>query len=70
MGLSPLDCANKLATFVLDNNLDGCDVNWQDSAALKSGKGYEWLLIFHNHLKTLIPTSIITHSPSASYFRS
>lgn len=30
LGLSPLDCANKLATFILDNNLDGADVNWQD----------------------------------------
>lgn len=70
LGLSPLDCANKLATFVLDNNLDGADVNWQDEEALHMGKGLDWIISFHTHLRKLLPSYIITHSPFASYFRS
>lgn len=30
-GYSWQDCANNLATFVLENSLDGCDINWQDT---------------------------------------
>jgi hypothetical protein len=38
-GLDWQDCANGLASFVLDNSLDGCDISWQDSDALLSGTG-------------------------------
>jgi len=37
---SALECASKLATFVLDNNLDGCDINWQSESALHSVSGF------------------------------
>ena len=30
-GYNSQDCANSLASFVLQNNLDGCDVSWWDS---------------------------------------
>jgi hypothetical protein len=30
LGYSWQDCANGLASFVLENSLDGCDVSWQD----------------------------------------
>jgi len=63
LGLSALDCAGKLATFVLDNNLDGCNINWQDEAALRAGTGSQWLITFQTHLRNLLPNQTITHSP-------
>lgn len=38
-GIDPVDCANKLAAFVAENNLDGVDIDWEDNAAMEAGKG-------------------------------
>lgn len=38
-GIDPFVCATKLANFVLDNNLDGVDIDWEDTEALKAGTG-------------------------------
>lgn len=67
-GLSATECAGKLATFVLTNNLDGCNINWQDETTLLAGTGYDWLIAFQNQLRNLLPNHTITHSPSPSYF--
>lgn len=67
-GYSWQDCANRLAAYVLDNNLDGCDINWQDSDALLNGSGVQWLNSFQNHLRKLLPNHTIVHSPLAKYF--
>jgi len=61
--LSAMDCAGKLATFVLANNLDGCNVDWQDETSLIKGTGYDWLLTFQTQLRNLLPNHTITHSP-------
>ncbi len=33
-GIDPVDCATKLGNFVLENNLDGVDIDWEDNAAM------------------------------------
>ncbi len=33
-GVDPVDCATKLGNFVLENNLDGVDIDWEDNAAM------------------------------------
>jgi hypothetical protein len=33
-GVDPLGCAEKLGNFVLKNNLDGVDIDWEDSGAM------------------------------------
>lgn len=32
--IDPIDCAVKLGTFVLENNLDGVDIDWEDNGAM------------------------------------
>lgn len=45
-GYDALDCAQKLADFVINNNLDGVDIDWEDTASfLKAdGSGENWLI--------------------------
>ncbi len=37
---------------------------------MHAGTGLEWIVSFHTHLRKLLPTYIISHSPYASYFKS
>ncbi len=32
--IDPIDCAVKLGNFVLENNLDGVDIDWEDNGAM------------------------------------
>ena len=36
-GLDPVQTANKLADFVLNNNLDGVDIDYEDNIAMNAG---------------------------------
>lgn len=36
-GINPLACAKKLATFVINNELDGVDISYFDDFAMASG---------------------------------
>jgi hypothetical protein len=38
-GYDVYDCAKKLAEFVNDNNLDGVDIDWEDTPAFLKGDG-------------------------------
>ena len=38
-GIDATDCALRLADFVKSNNLDGVDVDWEDTAAFQNGIG-------------------------------
>lgn len=42
-GHDPVQTCTNLAQFVLDNNFDGVDLDWEDSKALEAGTGEEWL---------------------------
>ena len=33
-GIDPIACAEKLGNFVLNNNLDGVDIDWEDNYAM------------------------------------
>lgn len=35
----PKECGHKLGSFVLNNNLDGVDIDWEDNAAMEAGTG-------------------------------
>ncbi len=45
-GYDPLDCAAKLAKFVTDNQLDGVDIDWEDTPSFTKadGSGENWLI--------------------------
>ncbi|ORY34457.1 glycoside hydrolase [Rhizoclosmatium globosum] len=63
--------ANLLADYVIANNLDGVDVDWEDGEALKAGGGGEaWLITLTTQLRARLPSPryIITHAPQAPHF--
>lgn len=53
---------------MVDNTLDGVDVDWEDTITFYIGTGEPWLINFTTTLRQLLPNSIITHSPQAPYF--
>ena len=67
-GIDAVDCAKKLGEFVLNNNLDGVDIDWEDNGAMEAGTGEQWLITFQRELRKIIPNHIITHAPQGPYF--
>lgn len=70
-GVDPTDCGLKLAKFVKDNQLDGVDIDWEDTGAFQrgDGSGENWLITLTKVLKANLPAdAIITHAPQAPYF--
>lgn len=55
---------------MIRNQLDGVDIDWEDTAAFQStaGGGEAWLIKFTNQLRSKLPSAIITHAPQAPYF--
>jgi hypothetical protein len=64
----PVECATSLGNFVLNNNLDGADIDYEDNTAMNNGIGEAWLIAFTRQLRSIIPGYIITHAPQAPYF--
>lgn len=62
-------CGTKLGNFVLNNNLDGADIDWEDNSAMENGIGQDWLIKFTKALRAVIPDKIVTHCPQAPYFK-
>lgn len=62
-------CAKKLAKFVLENQLDGVDINYEDDFAIASGTAELWLSAFSQQLRVELPNSIISHSIKPTYFK-
>lgn len=61
--------ASNVAKFVVDNGFDGVDVDYEDVRALESGTAVDWLVLFHNTLRQLLPAGyLITHAPVAPWF--
>ena len=67
-GFDAIDCATKLANYVSTNNLDGVDIDWEDTVAFQSGTGEAWLITLTKTLRQLLPNAIITHAPQGPYF--
>lgn len=43
-GIDPTKCAQSISDYVKRNQLDGIDVDWEDTAAFNSGIGESWLI--------------------------
>ncbi|KAJ7625684.1 glycoside hydrolase family 18 protein [Roridomyces roridus] len=70
-GLDPTTLANAIGQFVVNNDLDGVDVDYEDLTAITNGSGGEaWLITFTKQLRTVLPKGqyIITHAPLAPWF--
>jgi chitinase len=69
-GADPVKTCTNLATFAKDNNLDGIDLDWEDSAALESGKGEDWLIQCTKAARKVLPVGdyILSHAPQGPYF--
>lgn len=44
-------CAKKLAKFILENQLDGADINYEDDFAIAFGTAELWLSAFSQQLR-------------------
>jgi chitinase len=67
-GYDPMQVAINLALFVTNYNLDGVDIDYQDSIAFSNGIGEQWLLNFMTKLRSLLPNFLIVHTVNAGYF--
>ncbi|EJU05020.1 glycoside hydrolase [Dacryopinax primogenitus] len=71
-GYDPVSLATTMAQFVLDYNLDGIDIDWEDFTAMnkQNGQAEYWLISFTETLRSILPAGqyIITHAPVAPWF--
>jgi len=64
--------ANEIAKFIQTNQLDGVDIDWEDSKAFVTGQPYnaiDFLVKLTDSLRTLLPKGayIISHAPQPPY---
>ncbi|KAJ7760579.1 glycoside hydrolase family 18 protein [Mycena metata] len=71
-GVNPTTMATTMANWVIEYNLDGIDVDYEDFNAFDAGDGKAeaWLITFTTQLRTLLPQGsyILTHAPVAPWF--
>ncbi|KAG1740045.1 glycoside hydrolase family 18 protein [Suillus lakei] len=71
-GYDPTTVANDLAAFVLEYNLDGVDIDYEDFNAMnaENGSAETWLTTFTQALRVNLPQGqyILTHAPVAPWF--
>ncbi|KAH7909554.1 glycoside hydrolase family 18 protein [Hygrophoropsis aurantiaca] len=71
-GDDPTTTANNLAAFVLEYDLDGVDIDYEDFNAMNSGtdSAETWLATFTTALRAQLPQGeyILTHAPVAPWF--
>ncbi|KAJ7180662.1 glycoside hydrolase family 18 protein [Mycena filopes] len=71
-GVNPTTMATTMANWVIQYNLDGIDVDYEDFNAFDAGDGKAeaWLITFTTQLRTLLPQGsyILTHAPVAPWF--
>eukprot|EP01123_Difflugia_compressa_P013556 TRINITY_DN6353_c0_g1_i1.p1 TRINITY_DN6353_c0_g1~~TRINITY_DN6353_c0_g1_i1.p1 ORF type:complete len:333 (-),score=55.65 TRINITY_DN6353_c0_g1_i1:16-987(-) len=70
-GVDPVQCCTNLGNFVIQNQLDGVDLDWEDNDAMDAGKGEAWLITCTQTLRSILPKEkgyIISHAPQAPYF--
>ena len=49
--LNPVDVAQDLADFTIQNKFDGVDIDYEDNGAMESGNGFTWLVAFTTALR-------------------
>ncbi|KAF8634552.1 hypothetical protein AX17_004142 [Amanita inopinata Kibby_2008] len=71
-GADPVVTANTMAAWVMQYDLDGVDVDYEDFNAINAGDGKAeaWLATFTRQLRSRLPqgTYILTHAPVAPWF--
>jgi len=70
-GADPVETGKSIANFVIQNQLDGVDLDWEDNDAMNAGKGEAWLVSITRTLRQYLPREkgyIISHAPQAPYF--
>ncbi|GBE86455.1 predicted protein [Sparassis crispa] len=69
-GADPTDTANTFAAWVIEYDLDGIDVDYEDFDAFDAGTAEAWLVTFTQQLRTQLPEGqyILTHAPVAPWF--
>ncbi|KAG1795178.1 glycoside hydrolase family 18 protein [Suillus plorans] len=71
-GYDPTTIANDLAAFVLEYDLDGVDIDYEDFDAMnaQNGSAEDWLTTFTQVLRAALPQGqyILTHAPVAPWF--
>jgi chitinase len=70
-GVDPVATANKMAQWVIDHDLQGIDVDFEDFDAFNSGtKAQTWLITFTKTLRAKLPAGqyTISHAPVAPWF--
>lgn len=71
-GYDPTTIANDLAAFVLEYDLDGVDIDYEDFDAMnaENGSAEDWLTTFTQVLRAALPQGqyILTHAPVAPWF--
>ncbi|KAI0759992.1 chitinase [Trametes elegans] len=71
-GADPAGTAATMAKFVLDNKLDGIDVDYEDLEAMNKGDGAaeKWVTVFTQTLRQTLPQGqfILSHAPLAPWF--
>ncbi|KAI0757532.1 chitinase [Daedaleopsis nitida] len=70
-GADPVATANTMAQFVLNTQLDGIDVDYEDLAAMNKGDGAaeQWVTTFTQTLRQTLPQGqfILSHAPLAPW---
>lgn len=63
--LDPKKTCSELANFVKDNNLDGCDLDYEDNAAFNAGRAESWLIECTKSIREILPVGkyILSHAP-------
>ncbi|KIK62368.1 carbohydrate-binding module family 5 protein [Collybiopsis luxurians FD-317 M1] len=71
-GLDPVSLANSVAAAVIQYDLDGVDIDYEDfdSFNRKDGSAEAWLISFTTQLRKTLPVGqyIVTHAPVAPWF--
>ena len=71
-GISATACGENLAQFVIDMQLDGVDLDYEDNQAMNEGKAVPWLIEMTDAMvkkfKAAGKKYIMTNAPQAPYF--
>ncbi|EGN97707.1 glycoside hydrolase family 18 protein [Serpula lacrymans var. lacrymans S7.3] len=71
-GYDPIDTANTVAAWIIEYDLDGLDIDYEDFDAFDAGTGAaeQWLGNFTTQLRTQLPQGqyLLTHAPVAPWF--
>ncbi|KAI9328930.1 glycoside hydrolase [Obelidium mucronatum] len=68
--VDPVECAQRLAEFVIEYGFDGADIDYEDNRAMHLGKAEDWVISIMKTLRLHLPSPqfIISHAPQPPMF--